>query len=876
MNKSILIAAILVLAVGGDGIAMAQPPVLSPVVSLPGDGAVELAAETQEWPEIAAGGPGYLVVWQDMRPVLSGNTNTPDLPLTGNNWDIYGALLDASGNVIKSPIVVSQRGKNDTRPQVAWNGENWLVVWTSERPDWYFFEDVVGARVSPDGEVLDPEPIMIRPENNDPANDLAEKPSIGSDGTNWVIVWEAITWEGFSGDLNITGRRMAPDGTLLEEEKVLYQFEGIVFGPENPHIVWATDQYLLVWEDFGDLKAQRFDALFEPIDLEPIDVTTSGSDPEVATNGTDFLIVTNGYRAFRVTRDGVPLDGNGGISFDPGGSGWQPDGPKVDWDGSHYVITMGNTEHALSDSDVYVAKIDPAGNLAGPALLYSSPDSDWTPVVASSGQGESQIAWVEAYPEEIRALQLDAAGTPGPSVDVGVGLHRQSYLRTATNGDEHLAVYISEGGRATRLLAQRLNKTGGVIDREPVLLTTYGAGERVYPDVAFNGTLYLVTWSDSAGSVWGQRLDRDGVVLDPQPVELVNRDSAVDVGVGALADTFLVTYTHTFSGDQRYLKAARVTADLTVLDTPFTIGFDFAKEPRVAALGSRWLVVWEDQTNHDRSSSSTAGVFVNANGTSSGSFTIDQSGYGDDPDLAVLGDRALVVWYDNANFGDSHVEGRIVLEDGSFLGGEIFIADAPNDQFFTRAGVDGDQFIAAWVDFRGNQGIEQLRGDVWAARIGLDGTVLDPGGFQVTIGFLPEDLPDVAGADGRAILAFSQLDGVEEREVQRIAQRTLGVPMSLTVAGSCPGEVTLELAGAEPFGSVALVSAAAPGQTSLPGGPCAGITLDLDSPSLLGSAGADAEGRLMLTGEAAADLCGHFVQAVDAATCGTSSFVQLP
>ena len=48
--------------------------------------------------------------------------------------DIYAARMDTAGNVIDTtPIIVSQAQHYQSQPHVGWNGENWLVAWTTER-----------------------------------------------------------------------------------------------------------------------------------------------------------------------------------------------------------------------------------------------------------------------------------------------------------------------------------------------------------------------------------------------------------------------------------------------------------------------------------------------------------------------------------------------------------------------------------------------------------------------------------------------------------------------------------------------------------------------------------------------------------------------
>lgn len=69
--------------------------------------------------------------------------------------------------------------------------------------------------------------------------------------------------------------------------------------------------------------------------------------------------------------------------------------------------------------------------------------------------------------------------------------------------------------------------------------------------------------------------------------------------------------------------------------------------------------------------------------------------------------------------------------------------------------------------------VEQLRGDIYAARVSFAGAVLDPDGIQMTTGPLPEDLPPTVAANGRTVFAFSKLNGAVSPEIQRIGYRVL-------------------------------------------------------------------------------------------------------
>lgn len=762
-----------------------SPPPISDLAFLPGNSAVGNAPEEQNRPAIAAGGPGYLVVWQDKRTVLSGFTNMPSNPLGGNGWDILGARLDGDGNLLDaSPILITQEGHNQEDPRVAWNGENWLVVWMRERDEWYFDRDLVGVRVSPAGTVLDPAPIPIRLDAA--ANWSASAPAVASDGTNWLVVWEDLVDVGDLPYPTLAATRLSPLGIPLDTPPVILQQHDVsAFGPRAPRAVFAGDEYLVAWTEAAsdEVRFRRFTASLQPIDAQPIHVAYAVGALRLATDGAVFLLVTPARRAYRISHAGQVLD-PGGISVDAGRD-WQPTGPDVAWNGSDWIVVFSSVPEGdpfPGDPDLFLARIDGDGNVVDPPAprLGSDAADDYRPAIASAGGGRVEIAWAPrpsdpGVAEDVRAANLGEIGLPALEAEASLGLTRQAFADFATAGDQHVAVYLSQGDGASRVLAQRLAADGAPLDAEPVELARYPERVRVAPHIAFDGARYLVVWAQ-AQTVWGRRLAVDGTPIDAAPVALLD-DAAIESAVGGSNGNFLVAYTHVFSGDQQVVRVLRFAgSNLAPLDAASTLDYDFSSRPGIVTIGGRWLVAWQWQPSHDLFIPSVHAAFVEEGGAAGAMFPVSQSGYGADPGLAVAADRALVVWYDDANYNEAAIEGRLVAADGTFVGTEFEIADPPNNQFYPAAGWDGSNFLAAWVDYRSLPGIEQLRGDVWAMRIGPDGTLLDPpGGFQLTSGPLPEDLPAVAGMDGKLVVAFSKLHGAAGPEVQRLGYRVVGV-----------------------------------------------------------------------------------------------------
>lgn len=124
---------------------------------------------TQSFASVAWGGENYLVVWQDFRDM---------------EWAIYGARVDLEGNVLDPEGFYIAGGWDWTRyPAVAADGTNFLVVWSYI--DMETLDDIYGARVSQDGEVLDPAGILISA--SFPPDYLA---SVAYNGSVYLVVWQ--------------------------------------------------------------------------------------------------------------------------------------------------------------------------------------------------------------------------------------------------------------------------------------------------------------------------------------------------------------------------------------------------------------------------------------------------------------------------------------------------------------------------------------------------------------------------------------------------------------------------------------------------------------------------------------------------------------
>ncbi|HEY6563182.1 MAG TPA: hypothetical protein VIY86_01675, partial [Pirellulaceae bacterium] len=378
-------------------------------------------------------------------------------------------------------------------------------------------------------------------------------------------------------------------------------------------------------------------------------------------------------------------------------------------------------------------------------------------IAGSAGQSILVFSDRPGLDQDIRALVFDTQGGVSPPIEVSIGLGRQSRV-TAANGPagENLTVFIRQISGENRLLSQRIADDGTVLDIEPTIVGVLPNNVSVTPNVAWNGSAYLVTWANNV-----QRLSAANQLLDPQPIPV--SDNTLHVrAVAAAGSTFITTLTEpTSTPGPSNIWIVRVAGDGTVLDTtPRFLDVGSPNHMTADSFGDRVIVGW--------GLTSTRAAIIHSDATFIGPFIVS-NGRGTNPDVAVQGNQALFVYEDQVTSGNSNVEGRFVYADGSMPDWEFPISLEPQQQNSPSVGWIGDQYVVAWSDYRHIEGVQQLRADIRAARITTTGILRDPKGFTVTKSAEPEDWPSVVGGGGHSWILFSALHELDHSPaVQRI------------------------------------------------------------------------------------------------------------
>jgi hypothetical protein len=217
-----------------------------------------------------------MVVWEDQR---------------GASSDIYGMRVTPSGlSLDPGGRVISDAVGMQRHPAIAFNGTNYVVVWEDYRGG---SGAVYGARVAPDGSVLDTGGVPVSAK-------LGEEwaPDVSCDGANCLVVWQ--TWNDGAGD--IMGARLDPMGAVLDPEGIT-----VSAGDRRqwgPNIVFNGTYHIVSWGDARngrrnvDVYAARVSTLGGVIDPGGVGVSTEGDSqvlPAVASDDSGRLMVAHSW-----------------------------------------------------------------------------------------------------------------------------------------------------------------------------------------------------------------------------------------------------------------------------------------------------------------------------------------------------------------------------------------------------------------------------------------------------------------------------------------------------------------------------------------------------------------------------------------------------
>jgi hypothetical protein len=682
---------------------------------------VFLPALGRQWyPSVACDGTNYLVVWDDTR------SNAYDIYLTRVNHD--GIILDSAG------VDISTASNYRLYLSVAFDGTNYLFVWVDDRNDSI---DIYGARVTQSGDVLDPDGIPISTAPN-----WQSRPSVAFDGTNYLVVWQDQRYY----DWNIYGTRVTQTGVVLDTNGIAistttgYQYSpALAFDGTNYLVVWQDYRNGTFNDDIYGSRVTQSGIVLDPKGIAISNATESQEFPKIAFDGTNYFVVWRDERSDYWDIYGARVN-QSGVVLEPAGIGistglyleWNP---SVSFDGTNYLVVW--EDRRSLPSDIYGSRVSQDGIVldTNGIAISTAENTQEFPSVTFAGENYF-IVWEDSRngynKEDIYGARIDQSGIVLDSngILISNSVYSEYSPSVAFDGTNYLTVWEDRRIRDTsNIYGTRVSQSGVTLDPNCIAISI-ATGEQSTPAVAFDSTNYLVVWEDRRtgySDIYGARVTPTGFVLDPEGIGV----STAEGGQGSPSIAFDGTNYMVVQEDGRNgysdIYSARVNQEGIVLDPngiAISLSVNELWHPSIAFDGTNNLVVWTWTNWGIFDSSDIYGVRVSQEGLVLDSISIPIStseGQQEFPSVAFDGINYFVVWQDNRN-GYSDIYGaRINLAGVTLDPNGIAIATATNDQNYPSVVFDGTNYLVLWEDHRGGGSYS----DIYGARVNPSGATID-------------------------------------------------------------------------------------------------------------------------------------------------------
>ncbi|MGC4120075.1 MAG: hypothetical protein QM765_36945 [Myxococcales bacterium] len=609
----------------------------------------------------------------------------------------YPAILDplisperAVGDAILAPPPEGQ-----SSPAIAFDGSRYVVVWSDRRSTWQY--DLYAARVAVDGTILNPAGIAIAWNFSNQST-----PAVACDGAGACLVAWTYSSSGIRvATLDASGTvHGGPDGMP----------PGLaVAGTNNsrPALAWAGGSYLLAWTGAPQTMAAWLAPNGTVLAPGAFATLASGSQPPAVACEPAVACVVASASSGDLLAARLPVGQSTPAALAlpvlPGAQA----SPALSFSDGGFLLAFEDAPAAASN--VTVLRLTSLGAVTSTATV-SDTGASRLPRLAA-GAGKALLLWQEgaATTDVHGALLTTGAGdtlAAGAAFPVDAAAQSQASPVVASDGANYLVAYADNRAYASApdIRTSRVLSDGSVSG--PGGLLSASAGLQLSPRVAFDGSRWLVVWSEyrtGNRDIFATRVDRDGTVVDlagiPVSLNISNEDEpAVAFGAGR----YLVTFLRAGAG----LVATPVLPDGTLLPEKL-LGSGIVQ--RVASDGASFLVLAQDAAG-------VQAIPVAADGTAAAKILLGVNGT--PSSVTSSGSQWLATWQaSTATYPYSDV-GAARLAAGTYVPTAVSFGASTEARYAPVAVNGGSQFLVMW----------QAGSRLYGSRVTQAGVVLDPGG----------------------------------------------------------------------------------------------------------------------------------------------------
>lgn len=681
------------------------------------------ALNNQSSPSVAFDGVNYFVVWKDER---------------NDNGDIYGARVNTSGVVIDTNgIRISQAVNNQSNPVIAFDGTNYLVVWDDSRTGGTY-TDIYAARVSKSGIVLDTNGIPVSIASYNQSNPAVVFNGSNYFVVWQDNRYNISNWEIFGARVNTSGIVLDPDGILISYATGHQWYPAVARDGTNCLVVWG-DRRSGTREDIYGARVSSSGTVIDP-DGFPISTVAQNGQyfPSVAFDGTNYLVVWDDYRSTthniygaRVTPAGAVLDPNGRVISNAARDQLYP---TIAFGDTNYLVVWDDYRSNV-DFDIYGARVDVSGSVIDFNGIIVSSAINYQLLPASAfGVDNYLVVWEDTRGQtyfDIRGARVSPSGLilNSSSIPISTATNDQMSPAVAFDGTNYLVVWADMRTNVWDIYGTRVDQSGNVLNPAGIVISN-AANYQEKPAVAFDGTNYLVVWQDKRGGtyydIYGTRVNQSGTVLNPTGISISNAAlDQVEPEVAFDGTNYLVVwedYRNTSTAPDIY--CTRVNPSGTVLN-PNGIAISTASQyqmiPKVAFSGTNYLVVWLDNRNGNwdiyGARITPTGTVLDPNGIPICTHISTQMS----PAVGFDGTNYVVVWQDTRN-GSFDIYGALINVSGSIV--QNFVVSTRNGHQIDPAvviGPSGQVFTlySGYTDYISGKPVNNMR--IWGSLYTLIG-----------------------------------------------------------------------------------------------------------------------------------------------------------
>jgi hypothetical protein len=376
-----------------------------------------------------------------------------------------------------------------------WDGRDFLLLYGPGD-----FAGVTARRMSPAGELL-----------GDPFFFGSDTTSFASNGTTQMMVWSG---GGFGTSYDVIARGAD-------------NFEALASAPSDPILVTYSPAAqndvrvaggLTVWRDSNGAISGTLNG--KQLAIMPRN-SYNATNPVIAMGKKNYLVAWRQRATFlqtyywtvvgrRIAFDGTVLDPTP-LTLSNDMFNDSADRPGIAYDGNAFVVAA--TSHHL-----YTGRVSEDGvveerrtiNMLNASVIWATP-------VATA----SRVLTIHAY-KFLSTVPTWSIGVDGNLLIQNAGTGDVMHIAAATDHDRVTLAWMTLEGSTWTIQVAQLNADGQVIV-PPRRLRDAGGIPTDAIELAWNGSEYVLGWSDNTGRLHAMRLNRLGEAIDSEPFDIAQQ-----------------------------------------------------------------------------------------------------------------------------------------------------------------------------------------------------------------------------------------------------------------------------------------------------------------------------------------------------------------